>query len=125
MALAFFGVVGYMAYVLMGAPADTRQEEEALKEEALKYSGINPDEFRAFAREMKLAEDEKPREAAKHLYRALDHFENLGTHNHYDVQEEIHELAVKIAVLTERKILENALKMGINWTPRYLNNMHI
>ena len=69
MALAFFGVVGYMAYVLMGAPADTRQEEEALKEEALKYSGINPDEFRAFAREMKLAEDEKPREAAKHLYR--------------------------------------------------------
>jgi hypothetical protein len=48
MALVLFGVVGYMAYILMGAPADL-QEEEDLKEEALKYSGINPDEFKAFA----------------------------------------------------------------------------
>src|SRR5210317_1168834 len=79
MALVLFGVVGYMAYILMGAPADL-QEEEDLKEEALKYSGINPDEFKAFVLDMKKAEDvldEKPRESAKHLYTALDHFKAL------------------------------------------------
>lgn len=126
MALVLFGVVGYMAYILMGAPADWTQEEEDLKEEALKYSGINPEEFKLFAQEMKMAEDvldeDKPRDAARHLYKALDHFENLGTHNHYDVQEDIHDVAVRIAIATEKRILESALKLGINWTPRYLNN---
>jgi hypothetical protein len=124
MALVLFGVVGYMAYILMGAPADV-QEEEHLKEEALKYSGINPDEFKAFALDMKKVEDvlhTKPRESAKHLYTALDHFESLGTHNNYGVQEEIHELAVNIGIATEKRILDSALKLGINWTPRYLNN---
>jgi hypothetical protein len=56
------------------------------------------------------------------LYTALDHFESLGTHNNYGVQEEIHELAVNIGIATEKRILESALKLGINWTPRYLNN---
>lgn len=125
MAAVFAVVAGYMMYLLMGAPAPWRQEAEELSGEALKYSGINPEEFRNFADEMKHAEehiDKKPRQAAKHLYKALDHFESLGTHNNYDVQEEIHEIAEKIGVAVERRILESALKLGINWTPRYLNN---
>jgi len=127
MALVLIGVLGYMAYILTGAAStDWTQEEEDLKEEALKYSGINPEEFKLFAQEMKKAEDvldeNKPREAARHLYKSLDHFENLGTHNNYDVQEDIHDVAVRIALATEKRILESALKLGINWTPRYLNN---
>lgn len=125
MALVFGVVAGYMMYVLMGAPAPWRQEAQELSDEALKYSGINPEEFQHFAEEMKLAEEhiaQKPRQAAKHLYKALDHFESLGTHNNYDVQEEIHEVAQKIGIAVERRILESALKLGINWTPRYLNN---
>jgi hypothetical protein len=125
MAIVLVGVIGYMAYILSGAPVSWSQEEEDIKKDALKYSGINPDEFKLFGEEMTLAEEfirEKPRQAATHLYRALDHFENLGTHNHYDVQEEIHEIAVRMALAVERSILDSALKNGINWTPRYLNN---
>lgn len=126
MAIVLVGVLGYMAYILSGAPAVwSREEEEDLQQEALKYSGIHPEEFKKFTQELALAEEltpTKPRQAASHLYRALDHFENLGTHNHYDVQDEIHEVAVRVALLMERRILDSALKLGINWTPRYLNN---
>jgi polyhydroxyalkanoate synthesis regulator phasin len=128
MAAVFAVVAGYMMYLLMGAPAPWRQEAQELSDEALRYSGINPEEFRNFADEMKQAEElvvKKPRQAAKHLYKALDHFESLGTHNNYDVQEEIHEIAEKIGIAVEQRILESALKLGINWTPRYLNNTFI
>jgi len=125
MTFAFFGALGYLGYVLRAERVSWGAEEEELKEEALKYSGIDPDEFKAFAAGMAEAEavvDTAPRAAAKHLYDALDRFENLGTHNNYDVQEEVHDVATRVGIAMERKILESCLKLKINWTPRYLNN---
>jgi hypothetical protein len=34
----------------------------------------------------------------------------------------VHDVAVRMGIAMERKILESALKSNINWTPRYLNN---
>lgn len=125
MTFVLFGALGYLGYVLTSERSTWSAEEQELKDEALKYSGIDPDEFKTFAQAMADAEaviDEDPRLAAKRLYKALDHFENLGTHNNYDVQEDVHDVAVRMGIAMERKILESALKLKINWTPRYLNN---
>jgi hypothetical protein len=125
MTFAFIGALGYLGYVLSSERLAWSAEEQDLKDEALKYSGIDPGEFNAFAEAMAESEaviDEDPRLAARKLYDALDHFENLGTHNNYDVQEDVHDVAVRMGIAMERKILESALKSNINWTPRYLNN---
>jgi len=125
MTFVLFGALGYLGYILSSDRSSWNAEEEELKQEALKYSGIDPDEFKMFVDTMADAEmniDKEPRTAAKYLYKALDHFENLGTHNMYDVQEEIHDVAVRLGMAMERKILDSCLKLRINWTPRYLNN---
>lgn len=122
MTFVLFGALGYLGYVLT---SDSASSSTDLKDEALKYSGIDPEEFKAFVESMAEAEanvDKQPRVAAGHLYTALDHFENLGTHNNYDVQEDVHDVAERIGIMMERKILESCLKLKINWTPRYLNN---
>jgi len=116
---AFAGAAGYVLYII------GRWNSVSVREETIKYSGIDPEEYRMFARQMYKVEEtivDNPRQAAAHLYKGLDHFSNLGTHNNYDVQDEIHSLEVKIAQDTERRILEQALVHGISFTPRYLNN---
>jgi hypothetical protein len=116
---AFAGAAGYMLYLL------GRWNAVDVRDETIRYSGIDPDEYRLFAREMYQVENtivDDPRQAARHLYKGLDHFSNLGTHNNYDVQEEIHEIEIKIGRDVERRILEQALVRGISFTPRYLNN---
>jgi hypothetical protein len=128
MSYVFLGATAYLLYNLTIAPVPWTRDEEHLKTEAHKYSGIHPDEYQLFTEQMALCEqmiETQPRQAATHLYQALDHMRNLGTHNRYGVEDEIHELTLKIGLAVEKRILRSALKKGVNWTPTYLNNTHV
>ena len=117
--IALTGVAGYLMYFL------GRSDTVDVRSGTLKYSGIDPEEYRMFIKEMERFEDvlvADPRQAATHLYKGLDHFSSLSTHNQYDVEDEIDEIVAKIGMDMERRILDQSLVREINFTPRYLNN---
>jgi hypothetical protein len=73
---------------------------EALKAEAHKYSGVNPEEFKAFLSDLRLCELylTEPTQGGVFLRRAIDHLQNLGIYNDYDIHDEIEDLAFRVGV---------------------------
>lgn len=122
MFLFFALVAAYMVFLLTRTPPAT-SEFEALKTEAHKYSGVHPEEFRAFLADLRLCELylTEPTQAGVFLRRAIDHLQNLGVYNDYDIHEEIEELAFRVGWTYEKEIQRNALAQKLRFQTRYLN----
>lgn len=123
MFLAFVLVAAYMVFLLSRTPPPTHTFAP-LKTRAHAYSGVNPEEYRAFVRNLDLCElyFTEPHQGAIFLYRALDHLQNLGIQNNeYDIHEEIEELVAKIGWEYEKELQRNAIAQKVRLQTRYLN----
>ena len=123
MSLIFLGTVGYIMAKLYDNKHDTPFIDKLVKR-SYKYSGIDKESFSFFLENLNLSKEnlEDPRVASQYLYKSLDHLEDIGLYNEYDVFEEIRDLAMEIAYEMEEQILESAIANKKPFNPRYLNN---
>jgi hypothetical protein len=115
-------VAAYMVFLLTRTPP-ALNTFDALKTEAHKYSGVNPEEFRAFLDDLRLCELylTEPAQGVVFLRRAIDHLQNLGVYNDYDIHEEIEDLAFRVGWEYERELQRNAVAQKLRFQTRYLN----
>jgi hypothetical protein len=115
-------VAAYMVFLLTRTPP-ALNAFDALKMEAHKYSGVNPEEFKAFLNDLQLCELylTEPAQGVVFLRRAIDHLQNLGVYNDYDIHEEIEDLAFRVGWEYERELQRNAVAQKLRFQTRYLN----
>jgi hypothetical protein len=115
-------VAAYMVFLLTRTPP-ALNAFDALKMEAHKYSGVNPEEFKAFLNDLRLCELylTEPGQGVVFLRRAIDHLQNLGVYNDYDIHEEIEDLAFRVGWEYERELQRNAVAQKLRFQTRYLN----
>jgi len=115
-------VAAYMVFLLTRTPP-ALNAFDALKMEAHKYSGVNPEEFKAFLNDLRLCELylTEPAQGVVFLRRAIDHLQNLGVYNDYDIHEEIEDLAFRVGWEYERELQRNAVAQKLRFQTRYLN----
>jgi hypothetical protein len=115
-------VAAYMVFLLTHTPP-ALNAFDALKTEAHKYSGVNPEEFKAFLNDLRLCELylTEPAQGVVFLRRAIDHLQNLGVYNDYDIHEEIEDLAFRVGWEYERELQRNAVAQKLRFQTRYLN----
>lgn len=123
MFLVFALVAAWMVFLLTHAPAPVHAFEP-LKARAHAYSGVNPEEYRAFAANLRLCElyFTEPTQGALFLYRALDHLQNVGIHDaQYDIHDDVEELVRDIGWEYERELQRHALEQKVRFQTKYLN----
>ena len=95
-----------------------------LKRQAHRYSGVSPEDFKTFLRELRRCEllaPDHPRDATRHLWYALDALQNLALFNHYDISDEINTLCQKIGYEYETMLFEHFARKRMVFQGRYLN----
>lgn len=122
MFFVFALVAAYMIFLLTRVPAPMHAFER-LKTRAHAYSGVNPEEYRAFLANLRLCElyFTEPTQGALFLYRGLDHLQNLGIYNEYDIHDEIEALVADIGWEYEKELQRNAVERKLRLQTRYLN----
>lgn len=122
MFLIFALVAVYMIFLLTRTPP-ALNKFDALKMEAHKYSGVNPEDFKAFLNDLTMCELylTEPTQGVVFLRRAIDHLQNLGIYNDYDIHEEIEDLAFRVGWEYERELQRHAVSQKIRFQTRYLN----
>lgn len=113
----------YIMYKMFGDKHDTPFIHVNIRK-AHKYSGIDPDSFNKFLENIKLSIEkiDDPYVSSEHLYRGLDHLEDLALYNNYDIHNEIREIITEIAYEIEQRILERSIVLNKPFNPRYLND---
>lgn len=100
-----------------------------LKRQAHRYSGVSPEDYKTFAKELRRCEliaPDHPRDAARHLWYALDALQNLALFNHYDISSEIDVLCQKIGLEYETMLFEHFARKRMAFQGRYLNErLHV
>lgn len=123
MFLVFALTAAWMVFLLTRVPAPVHAFEP-LKARAHAFSGVNPEEYRAFAANLRLCElyFTEPTQGAAFLYRALDHLQNVGIHDsQYDIHDDVEELVRDIGWEYERELQRNAVALKVRLHTKYLN----
>jgi hypothetical protein len=113
----------YLVYKVFDDNQDTPFVHNIIRK-AYKYSGIDPESFNLFVKNINLSLStiEEPRVSSDYLYKALDNLEDVALYNDYDVHEEIREIIIELAYEVERLILERSIKLKKPFRTRYLND---
>lgn len=122
MSIVFALASVYIVYKLYDNVNDTPFLHDLVRE-AYTYSGIDEKLFKLFIKHIDLCKEniDDPTTASTHLYIALDHLQDISMYNNYDVYDEIRDLAVRIGIEVEQRILQNAIKNKKPFRPIYLN----
>lgn len=122
MFLIFALISAYMVFLLTRTPAPTHAFHR-LKVRAHAYSGVDPEEYRAFIAHLELCElyFREPTQGALFLHRALDHLQNLSVYDDYGIREEIDALVREIGWEYERELQRHAVQQKVRFQTRYLN----
>jgi hypothetical protein len=93
------------------------------------YSGLDPDEWRAFKENVRAFEvEEDVAAAARQLYLALENIRNLGlgvrSPDDTETRDRLDDIAGRLAIDGEYELYTNAKKKGFYFFPRYLNNTY-
>jgi hypothetical protein len=94
------------------------------------YSGLAPDHFREFVRDIKTCERSvysDPSLAATALYQALEHVRELSLYtqraDQVELGREINSIADRVALTGEEIIQRISIQRGIRFFPKFLHNV--
>tara|TARA_B110000285_G_scaffold233647_1_gene308061 strand:- start:3309 stop:3614 length:306 start_codon:yes stop_codon:yes gene_type:complete len=90
-----------------------------------KYSGLDEREFLGFINEIQMFEnslDTSVDQAAGHLYKGINHAQNLGMLSSPANQAVMHELVRSLGVEGERIIMESAKRIKVPFRTIYLKD---
>ena len=90
----------------------------AIQKEIHQYSGLDKEAYMKYIVSMDLFYDTLD---PSYLYKAIGILQDLTPATDYTA--EIDRLSVKLGHIAEKYVMENSIKNGIRFTPRYLNNI--
>lgn len=128
MAIPFALASAALVFGLRESRSSVRNARE-LKRQAHRYSGVSPEDYETFAKELRRCEllaPDHPRDAARHLWYALDALQNLALFNHYDISAELDVLCQQIGLEYETMLFDHFVRKRIAFQGRYLNErLHV
>ena len=120
-----FIIVLLVAFVVYIYPKRDRDQLASIKYEVYKYSGLNPDMYHSFLNNMELMKQSLHSVdlSAKYLYQAIDNLQDLALYakgGSTGFIEDVHEIASRLGNEAELMILDEALKQGIRFHPKFI-----
>lgn len=116
MASVLFAASAYLTNVL--TKRDVKMDEiDTLVKKAYEYSGLDSEEFYAFATNMSMF---KKHMDPGFLYKALSHLENVGIMTEF--WDDIHTIVVQIGYYGEKQVMNAHMNKNVAFHPRYLNS---
>jgi len=120
-----FIIVLLVVFAVYFYPKRDRDQLAPIKYEVYKYSGLNPDMYRSFLNNMELMKQSLHSVdlSAKYLYQAIDNLQDLALYakgGSTGFIEDVHEIASRLGHEAELMILDEALKQGIRFHPKFI-----
>lgn len=124
--IAWLLLFGFLFLAFFPTIGSSKQIANRYIREVHPYSGLDPDTWSEFKGRIRAFEEERDtREAARHLYLAIESIRNLGLFvrraDDSHIQDELEDIAGRLGVDGEYELYTSSKKNGVYFFPRYLN----
>lgn len=122
-----FILLALIVFAIYIYPKRDNDKLKDLKFEVYKYSGLNPDLYYRFLNNIQLMDQtiQSVETSSGYLYEALDNLQDMALNakgGSSGLIENLHDIASRIGNAAELTILDNALRQGVRFYPKYIKN---